>query len=502
MLTRAQSLGQGVVESQIAKGFGFALSFFITILLTRWMGPEGYGSYSLILGWIGLASLIVSLGFLESLNKYIPVLLTQKVDIISFFTPLLTLRFTMALSLALVVKLMATNLFDVLQHPEYIPLLDSLIILFLLYQAAVFLESFFVSQLKINIVFISTTFRQLVVLGGLIGLFLLNKVSLGPVLGLMIIGYIVAIIIFLIGLHRTKKSKRKWELQQLPVILKFSFSAWIVTGITFLLSEQTDVLLLGFLTTSTREIGIYKAGTALVWKFIGVITVSSQVVLSSLSFKYMNQGEKGLTQGWQSFTKLSIFSIVPLFVFLGWHAPTIIGILYGADYSSSALVLRYFVILTGIPFGLMAGGLHLMALYTLGYEKKGLSVRITSGLMNLVLGIVLIRSYAAIGAVIATGLTAIVGTFMEFFLLQRSLKQPYPLQFAGKVLGSVMLSSIVFILFPINSLGGLITVGFVYGVLILLLLVWWKPLTHEDYLTITRLNSRLSIPATWFTVAT
>ncbi len=499
MSRKARSLGKEVFKSQIAKGTAVLLAFLVTILLTRWMGPDGYGAYALILGWVSLATLLISIGLPEALNRFIPIFLNDGVDIVSFLGRLFLLRMGAVSSLALVVRLLVVQVFNLLQHPYLVPLADFILTLFLLYQLALFLEAFFTSQLRIKVIFISNTLRQLLVLGGLVWLFLGGGVSLQQALLLTVGGYGLATFVFFVSLTQTKRLGNTWQFSRLPVVLKFSLSAWAVTGITFLLSEQTDVLLLGFLTTDTSQIGYYKAGTALVWKLIGVITVSSQVVLSALSHKYGSEGEPGLTKGWQSFIKLSTLTIVPVFLFLGWHAPAIIQILYGVEYAVSAWVLRYFVLLTIVPFGLMAGGLHLMTLYVLGQERKGLSVRIVSGVVNLLLGIVLIRAFAAIGAVLATGLAAVVGTLLEFYMLQRWRKRPYPWQFVGKILGAALLSAATFILLPGNTLFELAIVGVVYGICIALLLWWWKPLTHEDYLTLRQLNHRLSVPIAWFT---
>lgn len=499
MSTQTRSLGKEVFKSQIAKGTAVLLTFLVTILLTRWMGPDVYGAYALILGWVSLATLLISVGFPEALNKFTPILLKDGVDIVSFWGRLFLLRMGAAAILALIVRLLVAPVFTLLQHPDLIPLADFILVLFLLYQLSLFLEAFFTAQLRINVLFWANTLRQLLVLGGLVALFLGDGISLPQVLLLTIAGYGLATFIFFTAVAQTKRGGRTWRFDRLPGVLKFSLSAWAVTGITFLLSEQTDVLLLGFLTADKRQVGFYKAGTSLVWKLIGVITVSSQVVLASLAHKYSSAGEVGLTKGWQSFIKLSTLTIVPVFLFLGWHAPAIIHILYGAEYAVSAVVLRYFVLLTIVPFGLMAGGLHLMTLYVLGQERKGLSVRIVSGLLNLLLGIVLIRAFAAVGAVVATGLAALVGTFLEFYMLQRGRKRPYPWQFVGKILGAALLSALTFILLPGDTLLNLAVVGVAYGACMALLLWWWKPLTHEDYLTIRQVNHRFFAPMAWFT---
>jgi len=495
-------LGKGIVKSQIAKLIEVSLSFVISVLLTRRMGPDGFGSYSLILGWIGFVGLGISLGFSEILNKYLPRLISDSVQISSFFLPLLVIRMGLALIVSLVVALFAPSLFSWLKHGEMLPYVNYILVLLLLTQACNLFWSFYIARIDIGTVFLSHTLQQVIVIGAVFWLSGLENISLQSLLIVTCIAWVSGALVYALAYQgaNTRKGK-KWGANQFKPVLKFGLSAWAAAAITFLLSEQSDVLLLGYIVQGTRSVAYYKVGTALVWKLIGVITVGAQVVLTSLSTLYAREGEEGFSRGWRTFMKLSVLLVVPSYLLLGWYAPQIITLLYGPEYVFSALVLRLFVALTVIPFGLLGGGLHLMALYTVGREREGLIIRAISGVVNVILGVFLISLHGVVGAVIATGVATFLGISLEFLALQRFSPQQYPWDFSLKTVAAMFIGAALLFPVPARTWYELLGVGSAYGLVIGLALMWWKPLAAEDCEMLGRISPRLATIATWFSSA-
>jgi O-antigen/teichoic acid export membrane protein len=494
-------LSRGVAKSQLAKFVDVALAFVITILLTRWLGPDGFGSYALILGWISLGGLLISLGFSEVLSKYIPYLTAESTQISGFFIPLLLIRLCLALLLAGVVKLLASTLFVWLNHSELLPYVNYVILLFLLTATNDMFWAFFIARLKIEIVLLSRILQQGAIITAVLWLARYGSSSIQSLLIVTGFAYALGTATYILAYRRSRsRNQGKQADELLGNALKFGLSAWVTSGFTFLLAEQSDVLLIGLIVQEASAVAYYKVGTALVWKTIGVITVGSTVVLASLSTLYKRSGHTGLSHGWRTFVKLSTLSVVPIYLLLGWYAPQIIALLYGPDYLPSALILRLFVALTVIPFGLLGGGLSLIALYALGRERQGLLIRVTSGLVNLILGVILIRAYGAVGAVIATGIAAIIGTSLEFLLLQRFASQQYPWAFTLKTLSAVATGSLLLIAFPVQTWYELVVAGLVYALVVSLVLIWQKPLTLEDYEMVIRISPRLAGVAALFSV--
>ena len=495
-------LSRGVAKSQLAKLVDVALAFVITILLTRWLGPDGFGSYTLILGWISLGGLIISLGFAETLSKYVPVLTVDSIRISRFFIPLLLIRVGLAVLVAIVVKLLASTFLKWFNYSELLPYTDYIILLFLLTVTNDLFWSLFIAQLKIEVVFVSRILQQGAIITAVLWLARHGTSSVQSVLIVTGIAYALGTAIYVLAYLYTR-SGRHLKREDVPLgnALKFGLSVWVTSGFTFLLAEQSDVLLIGLIVQEASAVAYYKVGTALVWKLIGVITVGTQVVLATLSTLYKRNGYAGLSHGWRTFVKLSTLSVVPVYLLLGWYAPQIIELLYGPESLPSALILRLFVVLTVIPFGLLGGGLNLIALYALGRERQGILIRVTSGLANLILDVILIRAYGAVGAVIATGMAAILGISLEFLLLRRFAPQQYPWMFSLKTISAVAVGSLFLIAFPAQTWLEMLASGLTYAIVVALVLIWRKPLTMEDCEMVGRISPRLAGVAAWFSVA-
>jgi O-antigen/teichoic acid export membrane protein len=495
-------IGRSVVKSQLAKLADVGLAFLITILLSRWMGPQGFGSYSLIIGLISLGGLIISLGFSEILTRHVPALPTGSARIPSLFIALFAIRLGMIGLVSITLLFLRPSVLSWPGHDQLLAHADLILTLFLFVQICDLSWSFYVAQLRIETVLLSHTVRQTMLIGML---FLLSgrlALSLKTVLTLVCIAYVFSILVYAVAFRKAYLvGREKWTWSQLLPLLKFGLSAWGIAAVTFLLSEQTDVLLLGYFVRDAREVAFYKVGTAPVWKLIGVITVGSQVTLASLSTLFRRGGEEGLARGWRTFLKISAISVVPVYLFFGRYAPQIVSVLYGPDYGRSALILRVFVGITIIPFGLLGGGLHLMTLYTVGREREGLVLRFISGMVNIALAIFLIREYRALGAVIATGVAALVGISLEYVVLQRFAPQAYPWAFFRKMVASAIAGWIVLLPFSPLTWYGLLGIAIPYVMVIVSLLAWWKPISHEEHAMIGGISPRLATALSWWSAA-
>ncbi|HLF27056.1 MAG TPA: oligosaccharide flippase family protein [Anaerolineae bacterium] len=496
---RGGRVGRGVVKSQVAKLVDVVLASLVTILVSRWLGPDDFGRFSLILGWVSFAGLAISLGFSEVLTRFVPVLADDGRSIRRFLLNLLAIRTALALALGMLIWVTAPVVFVWLKRPELVSSVDWIVLLFWLSQAADLFWSFFMARLRVEVVFASHTLRQSVIIGVVLILSPAGVPSLQPVLIAMCAAYGLSLAVYgLAFAHGREPSGSDGLRINLRPALRFGLSVWLVAALTFLLSEQSDVLLLGTLVQDSSAVGYYKVGTALVWKLIGVITAGSPVVLTSLSILNTQSGMAGLMRGWQTFIKLSTMTVVPLYALAGWFAPQIVSTLYGSEYLPSVDVLRLFVVLTVVPFGLLGGGVHLMALYTLGRERAGLMLRVVSGMVNLALGILLIRAFGAIGAVAATGLSAILGIGLEYVMLQRYRPMPYPWAFCLKTTGAVLVGLAAVLVLPSSTWLEWLIAGLAYVGVIAALLRWWKPLTEEDCEMISRISPRLRPMAALF----
>ena len=63
---------RGASIAFIAQSLGAGLSLLVHVFLAQWIGPGGYGTYSLAISWASVLSIGVGLGFPEAVLRFIP----------------------------------------------------------------------------------------------------------------------------------------------------------------------------------------------------------------------------------------------------------------------------------------------------------------------------------------------------------------------------------------------------------------------------------------------
>ena len=403
-------ISRGILSSQIGKGLDISLGFLLTVLLSRGLGPDRYGDYVLMLGWLSLAGLLISLGLQESMSRHLPGVVAAG------FAPPTLLYLTVAIRIALVFLLagvalaLRKPLFAWLGQPQLAVYLKLLLLLFLFSQLVHLGWSYFIAQFRVGVTIAANLTRNLLLIGITSWWWWRGSLTLNRVLLLLVVGFATSAMIYLIvSLRQPEQGQPRWPWAAYRPIIRFGLPVWGIACLTFLLADQTDILLLGTLLADTSQVAYYQVGTALVWKLMGVITVGSHMVLTTLTTMQERLGAAGLQQSWQSFIKLSTLTVVPLYLFVALFAPQIIALIYGDAFAPSARFLRLFVSLMLLPVGLMGGGLHLMTLYVLAQERLALALRLVAGLLNLGLALLLIHWLGAIGVVWATGFDGSAG---------------------------------------------------------------------------------------------
>jgi O-antigen/teichoic acid export membrane protein len=122
----------------------------------------------------------------------------------------------------------------------------------------------------------------------------------------------------------------------------------------------------------------------------------------------------------------------------------------------------------------------MIILMTLNKGKTVLWIRLGGGMLNLLLNIILIPSYGAIGAIIGTGFSQLSITIVEFEIARRYVKVIYPFLFLGKLLFVSSISLLVVIWFPAKGIGQLAVNGVIFLVLFLSISYFIKFLTPDE----------------------
>jgi len=490
----ARRVSVGIVWAQAGKGLEMALSFVLSIVVVRRLGPRDYGAYGLALAVLSFGALLSDLGLRDVLGKYLPPLSSERG----------TEGEAALLRTALEWRILATALVAVLLFvfrslvstqfgfPDFYLYFIPLALLLFGRQLLQVVLDFLNARLNMKKIALVNLSTQAMMLGLTLFLFWQLGVSVNLVL------YVSAVTTWaslVLGVWLL----RKWLVTSQGIALpkaamaRFGLTIWAISWATFGLASQVDVLLLGYLLKDTAQIGYYNVAMMSIARVHGLLFAAwGGMTLPVLSEAHHSQGFEGLARAWTSYTKLLTILVVPIFVFLIGCARSIITLLYSDAYLSSVPLLQIYAVSTIIST-VLGHGLGTVTLYVIGKEGLALRFRLVCSAINITLDIALISLFGALGAILATGIASILVVSLELFFVRRYVGVRYPLGFLAKICLAALVSVGPAILLARINLLSLTIAGAVYGLSFLGLLYFLKPLGPQDKLTLNNINPRLAM---------
>ena len=182
----------------------------------------------------------------------------------------------------------------------------------------------------------------------------------------------------------------------------------------------TNTFLLGLLTNNTL-VGYYSIAEKIITAANGLFNPISQAIYPFISRSVNNEDKNSNILRIRKLTKLAavlgaVFSL-GIFVF----ADLIISILFGPQYSSSILVLR---ILSIIPFMVSLSNIFgIQTMLTFNYKRAFSRVVLMGGILDIILGIILITLFNEVGIAISFAVTeTFITVAMLLFLQSKDIK--------------------------------------------------------------------------------
>jgi len=180
-------------------------------------------------------------------------------------------------------------------------------------------------------------------------------------------------------------------------VFQFSLPLMLSAGASLLIG-QTDTFLLGALLDSETA-GIYN----IAFQFFGIglfFFYAFAYLLPPILARLDKQGEyRNALRMYQVATKWMVFTTLPVVIGLVLFPGVILTRVFGAGYAGGAMPLRILMLPVLVTAILGPNG---RSLVSLGYNKLNLYVNGGVGLSNVVLNLVLIPEYGAVGAAAAT----------------------------------------------------------------------------------------------------
>ncbi|MGA8153339.1 MAG: polysaccharide biosynthesis C-terminal domain-containing protein [Terriglobales bacterium] len=277
----------------------------------------------------------------------------------------------------------------------------------------------------------------------------------------------------------------------LSTILRFGFFVWIVNFFILVLSDSTDVLLVGWLLGDPALVGFYAVGARLVFRLVTLVLGWVPLfAVASINQAYLEGGAEKMALMVRAQWKLSMVSSAGPLALLYCFAGPIIRVLFSPTYLPSVHVVR---ILSLLMICSAACGfiLHSGILYVLNRERLACSIMGGAAAFNILLEIYLVRKMGIDGAAWATGISYLLLSITSATVSAMFVPLQVPWQFNLKVLAAASVAIVLTRWLNPVSLWQLLGACSVWTAVFVAALALFKPLVSADSLHLRKLSPRL-----------
>jgi len=497
-------VGRSYFWSQFGRVVEAALLFCVSLLLARTLGPASYGVYALGLSLIGICSFLASMGIAqETMGRFIP----QASDDDPRGSAGCLLRRLVAVRLSAIAILGATfcllrgslaRTFPLSWLTGYMILV---LALFAFRSISDLLMYFFASLFELRIV---ALVKFLVPCADLVILFVGLRhgfISVAFAFGALVAGQLLGLVIFLRSARNyLQPSAAATPSPEVTIrrVLAFSMFAWLSNIFIFVLSDGSDVLLIGWLMKDSTEVGYYSVGSSMVFRAVALLLAWLPLLsMPTLSSAYLQKGMQGLAQAAEAMWKLIAVSLIPPLILLFRFSHEVVTLFYSQKYLPSIPVLQILAALLATT-ALFGHGLQCGILYTLDHEKIACAVFAGAAIFNMILGIILIKSFGILGAACATGLSFVLFAILSAVVGRAFSPVRCPIGFILHVSLASLVASVGTLWLHPTSLVLLVGACALWVCVFLLCLMLTKPISLQDSVSLRRINLHLGQAAERF----
>ena len=469
----ADELSQ-VTEDSARGGFflfsGSTLAMVIlavsAILIGRFLGPELYGQYNLVLVIPSLLLLFTDLGVNAGITKFAASLRVEgkSEQIPNIIRYGMLFRLAIGLIVMIISVVFASYFALIINRPDYgfyIQIASVSVIFQVIFTTAnsafVGLDKSEYSALSTNVSAAAKTILQIafVLLG-----FNVAGALVGHVGGFIVASIVGSILLFFKFLKPSKTKEKGYKQesygQVLKLLTRYGMPIYVSVVLTGFLPLYQQVILAFF--TSDTAIGNFRAAINFV-ALLAVIPTSITIALLPAFSKLGSSTPEKVTAFFKRANKYTCLLIIPATTLVILFSAQIVQLVYGSLYSSAALYLSASSL---VYFFVLIGSLSLTSLFNgLGKTRLTLNVTIINFLILLVLAPVLTQAYGVIGAIVALLIAGAGASSYAAYVAVRQLK----VEFAFK---STLRICLISVLSSIPPLGLLFFTSLNYVVILIL----------------------------------
>jgi O-antigen/teichoic acid export membrane protein len=422
--TRGQLRGSTLLLA--GRLISMAVNFTVQVLIVRYLTETDYGAFAYALAFVNLGQTIVTFGLDRAITRFVPIY-EERGDYPRVFGTLVMVAGTF-LALGLAVVLVVVGLQDwlsgvLIEEPAAITLIVILIVLAPIQALDDMLIGLFAVFANARAIFL----RRHVLGPGLRLLIVLLLVFTEQDVEFLAAGYVASgvLILLLYGglLMRFLRNRGLIDRFDRATI---RVPAWEVLGFTVplltsdllhVLMSTTDAILLGYFHGAT-EVGALRAILPAATLNQAIFTAFTLLFTPVAARLFARGDQAGINNlYWRTAVWVAVFTF-PIFLLTFSLAEPITVLLFEERYRGSAV---YLAILSLGQYFNAALGFNGLTLKVIGRVRYVVVLNIAAGIVNIVLNVLLIPRYGALGAASATGLT----------LVAHNLFKQYGLRMAG-----------------------------------------------------------------------
>jgi O-antigen/teichoic acid export membrane protein len=456
----------------VGRMIGLALDFVAQVLIVRYLEKTEYGAFALAMSIVAIGTTVCLLGLERTVGRFAPIY-QEKGDLGRMWgtiTVVVVTVITMGLAVILGVYVFQGVLGGLVQNELALSILLLMIVLSPLQALDSLLISLFATFGSARSIFLRRyVFAPVLQLSIVIAL-----VATGSGVRLLALGYVfaaaVGILIYTVVLLRMlQKQGLLAELRRdtikLPTREIFAFSIPLLASdlVTVLRTSLTVVLIEVLRTTS--EVAEFRAVMPIAIQNLFVATSFRFIFTPGASRLYARGDKKALNDlYWQTAAWIAILSF-PLFALCVGFAEPLTVFLFGIQYQGAGIVLSILCVGYYVNGAL---GFNSLVLRVFGRVRYLVTADLITAAVNIVVAVLLIRQFGAIGAAVATTGTLLVQNAAYQLGLKRetwvaALDPRYIRPYASIVVGTLVVVAVAVAVHPPFILG-IVLVGIVSAV--------------------------------------
>jgi len=377
-----------------------SLSLLVGIFVVRQLGPDRYGTYAYVLTWASLCLPLALFGIGENTVRHLVGSPAHEGRVLATAASLRVGSCMVAALLTLGAFLSAGT------HADATPAQLSIAMMSLLAYPALVLEPYFQAHSKARIITIcglgSAVLAAAMKLGGIlvtapVGFFLAAHALETLLLGASLIAAYLA----------TTVAPRQWAFDRsLAWALCKEALPMMIGGFAILIYNQSDMILLGMLLDSPYQVGLYSAAcrVSTMWVFIPMAVITSA---SPFLYRILTDDDARYERRLLQMTSLCLAIAYGFCLVLTIFPAQILQVLFGSRFVDAAPALRVHVWSNIFSILFMAQNSWILSR---GLLWVGMQNAILGATINLVLNLLVIPSYGAVGASWTTVISMAVAT--------------------------------------------------------------------------------------------